>query len=206
MVAGMILVNIKLKKVTKNKIKIHTPIRRPNSKKEKWMAVYGSKNNCEISSFGRIRTRFGGFGGYIGFSGYKSTTIRYISGERKLIKVHRLVAVAFVPNPKNKPHINHKNGIKTDNRAINLEWVTASENTIHSRNVLGVGKMSASGLKKLSARVSGEGNPKAKLTKKEVKEIKSMYKFGVDSALIARDFGVHATTIDRVVKNKSWRN
>ena len=52
----------------------------------------------------------------------------YKDGKRKTFKVHRLLAIAFIPNPQNKPFIDHINGIKHDNRLENLRWVTHQEN------------------------------------------------------------------------------
>ncbi|HFI4796558.1 TPA: HNH endonuclease signature motif containing protein [Elizabethkingia anophelis] len=86
--------------------------------------------------------------------GYRIIDIK-IDGKRYYKKIHRLVAEAFIPNPENKPQVNHINGIKDDNRVENLEWVTQSENIRHSFEF---------GLNKNI----GENHRDAKLTKEQV--------------------------------------
>jgi hypothetical protein len=64
-------------------------------------------------------------------NGYMKTQI-WILGKPKNVSQHRLLAESFIPNPECKSQVNHINGIKSDNRLENLEWVTQSENSKHS--------------------------------------------------------------------------
>lgn len=86
----------------------------------------------EVSNQGDIRDSITkALVGFDNGNGYKRVIIK-----RKKHYVHRLVACAFIPNPQNKPVINHKNGIRSDNRVENLEWVTIAENNLHAYRVL----------------------------------------------------------------------
>lgn len=68
--------------------------------------------------------------------GYVSVSL-HKEGDHQQRTVHRLVAEAFIPNPEQKPQVNHKDGNKDNNHASNLEWATNSENQLHCCYVLG---------------------------------------------------------------------
>jgi len=97
--------------------------------KENWMPVYGYEGLYEVSNHGRVRSLFRYkkvlkptlCNGYLTVELWKDKA-------RKRIGVHRLVAQCFCSNPYGKPFVNHKDEIRTNNNADNLEWVTHIEN------------------------------------------------------------------------------
>lgn len=118
---------------------------------EIWKDIQGYEGLYQVSNFGRVKSLdrmakcrggvyklnkerivFGGIGKY----GYNTVCLRK-ENKRKYLLSHRLVAINFIPNPENKPKVNHINGVKTDNSIENLEWCTVSENTKHGFDVLG---------------------------------------------------------------------
>lgn len=151
---------------------------------EIWKDIIGYSNDYQISTLGNIRNKFGKIMKQRinkHRSNYK--LIRFY-GAAPFLKVHRLVAKTFIPNPLNKPQVNHINGIKSDNRIENLEWVTAKENTIH---------MYKTGL-------SGGKTYKSKLTDENVFEIKELLKKGLLQKEIALKFNVSDSTISHIKK------
>lgn len=116
--------------------------------KEIWKHVVGYEGYYIVSNFGNIRsierngTKKGGniLSLRTNKIGYKQCNIQK-DGKTKTVLVHRIVAQAFIPNPLNKPNINHKDFDKTNNCVDNLEWVTQSENCLHSGKHISESKM-----------------------------------------------------------------
>ena len=106
-------------------------------KGEIWHKCEVPYTRYEVSNLGRVRNERTGQVLRLrkGRSGYFDVLLKY-KGQEKRFYVHKLVATAFVEGWREGLEVNHKNGVKTDNRAENLEWVTSSENKQHARDVL----------------------------------------------------------------------
>jgi hypothetical protein len=129
--------------------------------------------------------------------GYLNVSVG-LGQNRTTQRVNRLVAIAFIPNPDNKPEVGHigfdANGNidKTDNRVCSLVWMTGEENREHAI---------ANGLHGV-----GESHKAAKLTDENVRCIKQLILQGELSSVIARRYNVHDGTISQIKKGRRWKH
>lgn len=114
-------------------------------------------------------------------------------GNQKHFYIHRLVATAFIPNPHNKPQVNHINGNKADNNVRNLEWMTAQENITHAFNE-GLG-------------ACGDRQRQAKLNPEKVKGIKTLLaQNNLSLKEIGNAYGVNYRTIHSIKIGWTWKH
>lgn len=151
-----------------------------------------------ISNIGRVfsKQKNNSAGGFLkpGVSkGYKHVTL-CTNGKRKIEKVHRLVAAAFIENMADKPQVNHKDGDKLNNIADNLEWCTASENGKHAYTT------------GLSRCRGGEDAGNAKLKNSDIPTIRKMITSGMRQIDIAKQYGVTRESITSIKMGRNWKS
>ncbi len=167
---------------------------------EIWVKI---NDGYEVSSLSRVRSIprrvwFGINTRFISSAIRKPTLVdgyQCISIYGKTTKISRLVAKAFIPNPQNKPQVNHINGIKNDDRIENLEWCTPQENGLHAF---------ANGLSKPQC---GSEHGRSKLTEVQVNVIRETFSLGMGTRQVIADyFKVHKVTIQDIINRKTWNH
>lgn len=175
---------------------------------EEWRDVEISPQ-YKISNYGRVkspqRTTVYIRGGKQFYRTYKGKILRISLGnnyyfvglkktrnqKQKTYLIHRLIASAFIPNPENKPFVNHIDGNKLNNSIKNLEWCTYRENTDHAV--------------KTDLVAFGSRSVKSKLKEMDVIAIKKYLAEGYTCKDIANKYSVHITTISCINTGKNWR-
>ena len=118
----------------------------------------------------------------------------YLESKKKTIFVHRLVAEAFIPNPQKLPYVNHKDGNKLNNNAVNLEWCTASQNTQHAYD---------NGLMNTKR---GEQNYRSVLKDVDIPIIRQLNTDGLSHQKIADLYKCSKSTIQNVIYKRAWKH
>lgn len=121
--------------------------------------------------------------------GYRKVDL-YLNGQGKTLNVHRLVALAFIPNPKAYPQVNHIDGNKLNNVVTNLEWVTQEQNMQHSTKAL--------------KKNSGLNHYACKFSEQDIRYIREHIE--ISGAALARQYNTTPTAICQIRKRKRYKD
>ena len=162
---------------------------------EEWKPIKELNGAYEASTLGNIRNAKTKKIKSIAFDGhYWKFGFDYVfKGKRNRgwYRVHKAVAETFIPNPDNKPTVNHIDGDHGNNTIENLEWATHSEQIRHMQKVLRLGCC--------------EKHFNAKLTNDDVRKMRKMYEEGINVTQLSKIFGVTHGNISSIVHYKKWK-
>ncbi len=117
-----------------------------------------------------------------------------LNGKWKSVSSHRVIASAYCDNFSPGLYVNHRNGVKHDNRIDNLEWVTPGQNNKHAVE---------SGL---FTPAKGEASGQSKLTERDVLLIRSRYASGASQSELSREFGITTSNVWTIVSRNGWKH
>ena len=171
---------------------------------EKWKPVVGYEGTYSVSDAGRVMRTARGRNTRPGrvlapatnHGGYRIVCLSQNGKERTAV-VHSIVARAFLGDPHGL-HVNHKDGDKQNNHVANLEHVTAAENNRHAVE-MGLARTNPE-----QCRLAGRRN--STLTVADVRRIRRVAARGTSYVNLAREYGVHASTIGGIVRRERWQS
>lgn len=171
---------------------------KPEVEKEIWKVISGYED-YEISNLSRVRSikmkTYVDVKKYV--TGYPHVYLtNYKTRVRTNLSLHRLLAIAFLPNPNNKPQVNHIDGIKNNSYLSNLEWVTHQENAKHAYSI---------GLSRIPM-LKGEDHGGSKLTEREVIDILKMVLIcQIEYRKVCKAFDIDISLVGLIAQGKIWK-
>lgn len=155
--------------------------------------VFNFEKTYEVSNYGRVRNINTGLflKPMYNKKGYQYVYLSYSHTGRVKWYIHRLVAFHFIPNPLNKPQVNHLDGNPSNNVVTNLEWCTNRENQDHA--ILN------------NLHYQGESHKDSKFTEDSVSLLPDLIKIGFTVSQLNNITGVAGINIEKIIKGKSWR-
>lgn len=165
-----------------------------------WEGFYDASPCGNIFSVSRTVNRGGGrvahitgrtIRPHISSRGYAHVVLNG-DGRKITAQVHRLIALEFIPNFQGKPHVNHIDGNRSNNSAVNLEWVTREENMRHDWHCTNFRAQRTHGCRRRY------------LSHSEVRSITEMVNAGVKTTIVAKAHGVSPVTVRRIKSGSNW--